>query len=271
MTTINITSAEELLATIPAVLGFHPQESVVLVTFLRGSARMGPIIRTDLAEYNRDLESLAEYLAATTLRHADRCIVVFYTAEEPDAIAQYDAEYFHTLLEVGGLTVLGPPSFQGNAPREPHPAVHAENVGLGRVIFDRREDLARLVEHSPVYELVKPPELIRFMSASGTRDDWLAAHLGDPDKALAEVLVGCRQCDDHHRATTNLCTVAAILAYRTGDGALAWTCVDRALRINRMHPLARLMRVVIENALPPKDLDQLVPTMQVLSGEESSV
>jgi hypothetical protein len=75
---------------------------------------------------------------------------------------------------------------------------------------------------------------------------------------LEAILATCRQVPDQARCAANLCAVAAILAYRTGNGALAWLCLDRVQRIDARHPLAKLMVEVMNAAVPPADLDAVV-------------
>jgi hypothetical protein len=74
---VRIVGRDSLLSAIPVVVGFHPTDSVVLACLQKGSSRLGPIVRADLAQYRSDPDTLAEYLASSASKHADRCVLVF--------------------------------------------------------------------------------------------------------------------------------------------------------------------------------------------------
>ena len=61
-----IQSPDELLAAVPHVLGFKPEESIVLVPFGRGL----PIIRVDLPKTARDREEVWDALRDGISQHA---------------------------------------------------------------------------------------------------------------------------------------------------------------------------------------------------------
>jgi hypothetical protein len=138
---VRITGRDSLISAIPVILGFHPADSVVLACLQKGSGRVGPIVRADLAQYRSDPETLAEYLAFGASKHADRCLLVFYgTGADPTG--------FDDLLRTHGMPVLGT-AFVDNEPHGLHPELHAEHVGLGHVVADDREALAARVEFNP--------------------------------------------------------------------------------------------------------------------------
>ncbi len=79
----------DLIALVPVVLGFHPQDSVVLLTF-------GPVgtsfhARVDLPVDVAEQEEVAELLLAAVLRnHVRRAALVVYTDDEGAAASQAD-------------------------------------------------------------------------------------------------------------------------------------------------------------------------------------
>lgn len=87
-TTIRTREARELLALLPFQLGFHPRESAVLVCLQGGRARVGLVVRADLAELaepghgRRLARSLVQHLLADGAR---RAVVVLYTDEDLQA------------------------------------------------------------------------------------------------------------------------------------------------------------------------------------------
>jgi hypothetical protein len=247
---VRITGRDSLLSAIPVILGFHPADSVVLACLQKGSNRLGPIVRADLAQYRSDPETLAEYLASSASRHADRCLLVFYgTRADPTG--------FGDLLRKHGMPVLGT-AFVNNEPHALLPELHAEYIGLGNVVADNRAALAARVEFDPQTGNQPDLDLMTAMRGSTTRDEFLAAHIAKSSNSLEAVLATCRQVPDHARGAANLCAVAAILAYRTGNGALAWLCLDRTQRIAARHSLAKLIVEVMNAAVPPADLDAVI-------------
>ena len=50
ITTVRLTGRSGLLAAVPAMLGFHPQESLVMVCMAGPRRRVGPVIRVDLTD-----------------------------------------------------------------------------------------------------------------------------------------------------------------------------------------------------------------------------
>lgn len=81
--TIAVHDAAGLIAVVPPLLGFPPEESVVVLC-LRGK-RVGPVMRCDLPS-PEDAGELAEHLARQAIRHGDSVALYAYSAR-PDAPA----------------------------------------------------------------------------------------------------------------------------------------------------------------------------------------
>lgn len=70
----------------------------------------------------------------------------------------------------------------------------------------------------------------------------------------AAVAVAARCPDDY---CAEWCTILAVAAYRTGDGALAHCALDRCVAAAPRHHMAHLLRSAIVACLPPESLDVL--------------
>ncbi len=155
-TTLRLRSAEDLLAVVPTLFGFHPTDSLVLVT--DGSARTPCNVRVDLPGAD-DLPDLVDHLAEVSVRNGVRTVlVVAYTGDHVRARAVVDAVCGR--LRQRGIRVG--PVLRAHAARwwpldrdEPGPgtpydlrshAFTAWAVLEGRVTLDSRADLAATLD-----------------------------------------------------------------------------------------------------------------------------
>src|SRR5699024_8897237 len=79
--TISVGESVDLIPMVPHLLGFSPQESLVVLCF--HGKRLGPLMRVDLPPLDEAAET-AEYLAAQSRRHGDR-VALFAFSAHPDA------------------------------------------------------------------------------------------------------------------------------------------------------------------------------------------
>ena len=82
-TTVRLSGHDGLLAAIPAMLGFHPEESLVMVCVAGPRQRVGPVIRIDLqpAGARSDDEPVgADDLRQYAQQYADQVALVCYTS-----------------------------------------------------------------------------------------------------------------------------------------------------------------------------------------------
>lgn len=153
--TIAVHDAAGLIAVIPPLLGFPPQESLVVLC-LRGK-RAGPVIRCDLP-LPEHVAPLAQHLAETAIRHGDSVALYVYSAH-PDAPAILQAALeivvAHGLPAVDAIIVNGSvasflPDQHGNTAAPIHvplPAdplvstLQAATVMAGRTILPTRAAL----------------------------------------------------------------------------------------------------------------------------------
>ncbi len=87
--TVRLTGRRGLLAAIPSMLGFHPQESLVMVCLTGPRRRLGPVIRLDL-EAPAGGSAACEQLRFIAGRHADEVALVCYTEQTRTPALVYD-------------------------------------------------------------------------------------------------------------------------------------------------------------------------------------
>ena len=99
----SVRSEADVLALIPFTLGFHPEDSLVLVTLGAGSRPFHA--RIDLPDDLEELGCVVEHLALAAVRnHAERAMVVLYTDDE--CLAEAAAAMLGGALGTAGIAVL---------------------------------------------------------------------------------------------------------------------------------------------------------------------
>ncbi|MET3803454.1 hypothetical protein ABIB25_000438 [Nakamurella sp. UYEF19] len=105
-TTVRLSGRSGLLAAIPAMLGFHPQESLVMVCMSGPRRRLGPVIRMDLEEprgQGGPPSPPGEQLRLYAGRYSDEVALVCYSrAKRRPGLYDKVVES----LEAGGTTIL---------------------------------------------------------------------------------------------------------------------------------------------------------------------
>lgn len=165
-TVLTARSHADLLAAVPCILGFEPEESLVMLTFsARGSAFHA---RVDLPVTPRHVAEAVEALAsAAVANNVGGAAIIAYTADRPAASRVADAlafelaahgigvgdmllvqgdRYWH--LAPGEGTASGPGRFDAQSHR-----FRAEAVLRGRVVHESRADLAATLAPSPSAEV----------------------------------------------------------------------------------------------------------------------
>lgn len=88
--TMKLSSPADVLAAVPCLLGFHPEDSLVLVTV--GEAGRAFHARVDLPRGPDAVAALADYLASVVERHGvRRCVLVAYADDDAAAREVTDA------------------------------------------------------------------------------------------------------------------------------------------------------------------------------------
>jgi hypothetical protein len=98
--------------------------------------------------------------------------------------------------------------------------------------------------------------LALLVSDAATRDHLVARAVHEPDRPwLAMLLAVARSTPDVDAA--QICSVLSLTAYSRGDGALAQVAIDRCLKAEPGHKLARLMLDAMAAGIPPAALSTL--------------
>ncbi len=252
-TTVQLSGRDGLLSLVPAVLGYHPEESAVLITMTGPNRRIGPVIRVNLPTTEM-LDSPGGAATATAMmaqsfnhdatRHVDEVALIIYT----DRLDQFDPQ---PLARVVGLVQsLLDVIIVRNSPHEVPDELTVANLAHGRRVLADREQLTQSVQYRPG---VDPSPLLAQLDTVIGRDALISRIVRnqDPDD-VAELLTAAQGTPDTDPRSADLCSVLAAIAYRHGDGTLSQVAIDRVLRINPGHSLAHLMLAAMNAGLTPR-------------------
>ncbi|MBO0847326.1 MAG: DUF4192 domain-containing protein [Nocardioides sp.] len=208
MTTLTARAPQDLLAAVPVVLGFRPEQSLVMLTF---DARRTFHARVDLpaaAAVEAEVPDLAEVLLGACRTHEVGCVAFVIYGDDP-VVAGALAEGLVPVFEADGVGVLvvlrahagswwRVPAHPGEEPSGPMPyddASHpfaAEAVFAGRVTHVSREALRRTLAPVPeerrraadLLARLPEPELSDVGRVLDIVDECITAgHDPDPDDA----------------------------------------------------------------------------------------
>ena len=107
ITTVRLSGRHGLLAAVPAMLGFHPEESLVMICLSGPRRRVGPVIRVDLDDLAgagaSGTQSPVVQFRAHARRYSDEVALVCYT-ECPGPSAMFEGVLKG--LDAGGVSIL---------------------------------------------------------------------------------------------------------------------------------------------------------------------
>lgn len=191
--TLRIKNPVDLLASVPLLLGFHPEESVVLLTV--GGAADPFYARVDLPTGPPELDAVVEDLGAVAVRHGLRNVALVMFTDDA-ALARLVHDAFVVALETRAVDVRlalradgarwFPLSGLGGDPEEGEPydlethpfTLHA--MLEGRVVHASRDDLGDSL-------LPQDPDAVeRVAEALSVAGDRLLASPGDRPHLVAE-------------------------------------------------------------------------------------
>ena len=300
-----------LIAAIPSLLGFRPEASLIAVA-LRSDGIIGPIARIDLAPpslYSGLVAGLIRPLYQVDVRTA----VLFIVCDQPGprhedlmrravaALAQITVPVWHA-IEMPS-TAAGVrwrchlhDDCEGEVPDSATSEIAAAMALSGVVTFDRREDMARLLEPPDINRTIRLGKLLdtairsdRTTSAEQLaflRDAIAADTLPTTDEefvrfamALSDYRV--RDVCLRYALDTNVAPAAerlwleltrclppperaeaavllGVSAYVRGDGAMANIAVEEAWSVQPGHSLAGLLYRVISYGLPVEQVRQVL-------------
>lgn len=231
--TFTARSPLDLVAAVPYVLGFHPRDSVVLLTFGPGEA---PHARVDLPTGEDAQREVVQLLAEVVERHrVERVALLLYTADPWLAATFHDAAL--PVFVGGGVGV----------------------VDVLRVGDDRVHSAGDPDDPGTAYDLTSHPftaeQVIEGVVVESSRDA-LAATLqcADEDDALA-VAAAAEECEGGFDGLPAFLTVQGLCESMADHGRWVQRTIRRSLRTGR--PLApedagRLLALV--DGVPLRDV-----------------
>jgi len=83
--TLHLKTPDDLLAVVPFLFGFHPSDSLVVLT--GGEARDPVNVRVDLPDSRTEADELADYLVSVVVRHGVRTALLVVYSDDPGRAA----------------------------------------------------------------------------------------------------------------------------------------------------------------------------------------
>ncbi|WP_181407722.1 DUF4192 family protein [Nocardioides sambongensis] len=299
-------SDEDLVALAPVLLGFWPDQDIVMLTF--GAAH--PFhARVDLppaaAQSSDCLAALSASLLVPAVRHGVQAVVLLCHTEEPaDLIRLWPA--LADGAAAAGIPVLRALALDGTRMRRldgrpdasrparavrydvsAHPFVVRAMVE-GRIGYRSRAEMVRALAADPAATARVAAELADLeaagdlapVTATGSQP-WTRGTRTPSDREVAELLLrlraeggaGAQQRAAHPSRgaavaerrfwatvlprtpepdVVGVATALALAAWRSGDGAMAWVALDRALEVDPDHEPALVLTELLERAVPPQ-------------------
>jgi hypothetical protein len=249
-----ISTDEAMFSAVPVLLGFHPTDSVVVVSLMNEKGRCGLTCRFDLSHFFADPRAAMEQIADVMIRnYAVGCIVIFY-GQEIDPRAE-------EFLDAAGVPVNRVLA-TGNDPHQVMPELAEQMAEKGRAVLSSREQLEGSVAYQRGVQMPEIDVLHASLAGSLNRDYLLCRALPHAKELLPVFIRACQATPDTHPQAVDLLAVTALLSHRDGDGALALVALNRAQAIAPHHRLAGLASYALSVGLSPDDLDGLLLNLE---------
>lgn len=253
---ISFAEPGEFVAAVPYLLGFHPHESLVVVT-LTGSepAVLGATLRVDLPD-PRHYQLVVDQLVAPAEQHEARAIaVVVLGGGRPDPPLELPhrdlVELIEKVMTDAGISLVhavwadsvtegttwwcyDDPECTGQIPDPAASQLAAMNAVDGVVTFRSRDELAATVAPDPPEALRRRAELLDGASATGSPEDGLRLVRDLIDEGLSDAAdLSDRQLIDVVTAlrdgTVRDTCLAMALGSKAREAERLWTALTRAL------------------------------------------
>jgi hypothetical protein len=252
--TLTVRTPGDLVATVPAAIGFHPTESVVMIAF--GERQF--VARADRPTNGEEEDALVQLLCEPAIRNSATSVaLLFYSEHDCDELADDLVDAFvavgiaaQIVLHVRGYSyrVHGTSDWNDvDVDAHPHMLQAAYD---GRAPAESRE--ARVAYVAPTgigHTTVEEEALAGVMTPDGL-DAVIASisrsNAGSILPIWTEIVRGCTA------GTPELAQAAMVLsfaAWMQGDGALAWIAWD--LTAGATGNWRHLVRVALEEAISP--------------------
>lgn len=246
--TVKLTEAGALIAALPSLMGFHPTDSLLLVT-LKDDGLVGLTVRSDLAPPPLHAAMVGR-LVRPVRQAGARAVVLLIVCAEPDpahedlvlrAVADLGVPVLHAMWTPS--TVAGTrwrcylhDDCGGEVPDSSEFA--AEMTLAGHVTFDSRDDLVRLLDPPDPARMIRLSSLLDVASRS---DCTLSAeHLSTVRAAIA---AGSQPATDEEFVRLAL----AVSDYRVRDTCLGYALDDSTA------PAAEKLWLELARCLPPPE------------------
>ena len=247
---VNLSGCNGVLSVVAGWLGFHPAESVALLCLTGPDRTVKAVFRANLPQ-DLDPEFL-DQLADMARVHADEVAIAVYTDRR-----NVDTAPLREVMNEWGIPVLHL-ILVGNGPVPMAPSLLEAMALNGRAMLRSRDALARSVAYHPEADPTQAvPVLVRLDSAA-TRDALIVAAVRNRSATLPVLVAAAQATPDTDPRIADLCAVLAVVAYRTGDGALAWAALDRCQAADPAHELASLLAQTIRAGMAPEVIDHII-------------
>ena len=239
LNTVRLQNPDELIAAVPHLLGFHPIDSLVLVT-LRGPGptRVGMTLRVDLPRPGEEAAAVRQLVQPAAQEHVRAAMVVVVggpetTAPDPPTAHQLVAQ-LRAELSDAGVPILhaawaattahrapwrcyDDPDCHGELPDPRDTELAAASVAIGAVTFANRAEMAAQLALDDEDTLARRAALLDQTVDIPEQNDPIAAYL-TLREAVEEVRAGRVP-----RSDEQIVRLAAALAHNpVRDAALAW-------------------------------------------------
>lgn len=242
-TRVRLSDPAELIAAVPHLLGFHPRDSLVVIT-LQGR-RLGLTLRADLAAdgYEGDL---AEQLRVPITRQRPSGVIVLVVGGLPDptdlphrravdavddALAAVEIPVVHAVWTPStspgdAWHCYDEPDCAGTVADPGRCAIAAASVAAGTVTFDSREQLADLLAPEDPAVLDRRARLLAADDAHHPLDEvTLQQRRALLDRLHGDAARAALALDDD---TTVVEAASALCDHRIRDACLGWSAGDGA-------------------------------------------
>lgn len=290
----------DLVATVPVIMGFHPDNSVVMLCFPTDPSKRPFHARIDLPSSDQEWTQMTESLLGPTLQHSiDRVAFVAFTPNE------VDLDPTVRVFRQCGINVIDAITTDGNnwssatgVSGQVDPDAYKKERE-GRTIHGSREDLRKMLEPAPsertAFAITEPARatwtlaqrahhmiarlissqssptndevafLIGAAAVPGLRSAMLAAVTRENVEDAIPVFVELTRRTIRRRRGDAACMLSFV-AWLSGHGALAWVAHDVAEGHGTRLGLLTLVGVALESAIDPATwpsltLDQVLATI----------
>lgn len=287
-TVLRATGPLDLIACVPPILGFHPEESIVMLTTAGASFHA----RLDIPGARRDWEDAATALLSPCRQHGVQGVVLLLFSNAPDtSLGEYLASrWAHVGIAVHDVVYVKPDAYlatsrpasdwtaydlqahpntleaalAGHGPQDRTRADLVERVRPGAAPVVYGESDLNTVSPISVADLIEQTHgargaagLLASVLKALTDPEWIDDLITSVDEAhrcwMLDVFIEVlRAAQPHTLHAHRAAEVAAYLAWWNGNGAIANTCLEHC---DPSSHLATLLHHAVNSAVNPAQWD----------------